>query len=564
MTTLTLHEVEQLVHLRLALEDAISRATKVGKYRRGSAIVALDAAVERASSMVAISRGVTIPTNGKLDDLISRLVQDFGHRWKPVVLQDIKHLRRARNASQHEGLEPDRDQVPLWAGATGTYVVSLIEAQFAIDIRKVVLSDAIRDDSLRNVIAEAEKAKEAGDYRACVDLAKSAYRDALTRWNRLRGTRGNVFTFSQPKPEDKKSYDYLSGKLREVQDVLGAVAFAPNISEAEWFISTISEHGDVLNAEDAERVLGFAFEWIVDFERASESWVPSRQHRAAVSRRLVRSHDGPARIDECLEVEPAYRDELRAVLRIADVPGEHIYPLWEQKLQEHLPRKATGQSWRIVDDGTIEIRKSAVGDVDFSAEIAELAVALIQAEEAVEEHLAVESKRQLEDEQIHLDYAASIAAVRDDLPSWVTDISWSREHGGHEVLLLKIRDDVAHLRFGEYTPIGTFDNRKSLADILRNHASVQHHYSETEDYNFRMSPVLAAPRLVTLFGGIAETVRDHLEVQKRLETEHDIKVTNAKRSIAAKLVELQGGAKDTQVTKSNVEFSGESGSRHRF
>ncbi|MCC3302778.1 hypothetical protein [Arthrobacter sp. zg-Y895] len=549
MTTLTLHEVEQLVHLRLALEDATSRASHVGKYRRGSAIVALDAAVERASSMVAISRGVTIPTNGKLDDLISRLVQDFGHRWKPVVLQDIKHLRRARNASQHEGLEPDRDQVPLWAGATESYVASLIEAHFAVDIRKVVLSDAIRDDELRNAINEAERARETGDYRACVDHAGSAYRDALARWNRLRGRRGNVFTFSPTKPVDKKSYDYLSGKLREVQDVLGAVAFASNISEAEWFISTISEQGDVLNDEDAERVLGFAFEWIVDFERASESWTPSRQYRAAVGRRLVRSGAGPARIAECLVVEPTYRENVRALFRIADVPNEQDYPAWAQTLGELLPKRATGAIWRVLEDGTIEISKSAVGDVDFSEEMATLSATMVQAEEAVMEKLLAESERQKADEEKCSEYAASIAAVRADIPSWVTGVKWSRdEYRDHEELLVGIRDDVVHLRFGEYAPIGTFDNRKSLTDMLRERVAIQPRHGVGE-YNFRISPVLSAPLLAKAFSEIDEAVRDQLEVQKRLSSEGEMKLLNAKRRIAAKLVELHGRSDQAVLTQ---------------
>lgn len=34
-----------------------------------------------------------------------------------AVLPDVKLLRRARNAAQHDGLEPDGDQVPVWASA---------------------------------------------------------------------------------------------------------------------------------------------------------------------------------------------------------------------------------------------------------------------------------------------------------------------------------------------------------------------------------------------------------------------------------------------------------------
>lgn len=83
MNSLTVHELEQLVALRLSLEDALSRAKGATKYRRGTAIVALDATVERASSIVAVTRSLSIPTNGKLEDLISRLRESFGSTWKP-------------------------------------------------------------------------------------------------------------------------------------------------------------------------------------------------------------------------------------------------------------------------------------------------------------------------------------------------------------------------------------------------------------------------------------------------------------------------------------------------
>ena len=104
MASLTAHEVEQLVSLRLALEDARLQARRAGTYRRGAAIVALDAAVERATALVAFTRGIRVTPTTKLDDLISHLKESLGTMWAPTVLPDIKHLRRARNAVQHEAL----------------------------------------------------------------------------------------------------------------------------------------------------------------------------------------------------------------------------------------------------------------------------------------------------------------------------------------------------------------------------------------------------------------------------------------------------------------------------
>lgn len=283
------------------MADALSRAKNASKYRRGAAIVALDAMVERASSIVAVTRGLGVPTNGKLDDLISRLVQNMGATWKPVVLPDIKQLRRARNASQHEGLEPDREQLPLWADATESYISGLIEAQFAVDIHRIALSDAIRDASLRELVHEAEDAKALGNYRLCVDKAKEAYAGALRTWNRLRGNSGSHGEPWSRDILDQNSYNYLSAQLREIRSVFQKLAFASNVAEAEWFTAAIAEHGDVMTADDAERVLTFAFEWIVECERATEAWTPNRRHRAAVAKRLVRALDRPhwARLVAC-------------------------------------------------------------------------------------------------------------------------------------------------------------------------------------------------------------------------------------------------------------------------
>lgn len=96
MTRLANHEVQQLLALRLAVERARRDARRAGRYQRGSAIVALDSNVERACALVAVARGLSVPSNGKLDDLISQVKQSLGPDWRPTVLPDIKQLRRAR------------------------------------------------------------------------------------------------------------------------------------------------------------------------------------------------------------------------------------------------------------------------------------------------------------------------------------------------------------------------------------------------------------------------------------------------------------------------------------
>ncbi|WP_139186815.1 hypothetical protein [Arthrobacter crystallopoietes] len=544
MIPLTPHEVEQLVALRTALEDALSRAKAANRYRRGTAIVALDAVVERVSSLVAVTRGVA-PTKGTLDDLISRLVQSIGPAWKPTVLPDIRHLRRARNASQHEGLEPDRVQVPLWASATELYVSTLIDAQFSIDIRRVVLSDAIQDASLRDHIRQAELERNLGNYASCVKHAERAYRTALTRWKQLRGNRGH---WRRPQPTtsetfDRKSHDYLSRQLNEVQAVLDTLAFSIDAAEVEWFLSTIAEQGDVLNAEDSERALSFAYEWIIEYERATQSWTPNRRHRADVEARLVRSADGPAHIEDCVKVD-LQSERVRAVFRIADVPDELEYPTWAQTVREILPANSHENDywWSVSNSGTVEIEKKAERTVDFSTEIDKLSSALQEAHGVLKENLQATSEKEEAKQQRHTKFAKSIENIRHDFPDWVMHLEWSNGSpapDGTQQMILTVSDEVKNLRFGERTEGSFFDDRKQLTDVIRDHELVTQCYGLGEANEWGLMPVLEAPQLMRMLQETDLIVRNQLEVIERREEELGAAIASAKGSIAAKLINLQ-------------------------
>ena len=540
MNSLTVHEVEQLVALRLSLEDALSRAKGATKYRRGSAIVALDATVERASSIVAVTRGLTIPTNGKLDDLISRLRESLGTSWKPSVLPDIRHLRRARNASQHEGLEPDREQVPLWASAAKVYVSSLIDVQFGIDILSVALSDAIQDADLRRFIREAEMDRDAGEPGACVDKVKKGFQEASARWNRLRGGRRAGFPPTHGDLLDKKGFEYLSRRLDNVQSILDAAAFSQDLAEAEWFTLAFAEQRDLLNTNDAERVLSFAFEWIVEYERAAVSWTPNRRHRAAVERRKVRSGDVPARIDECLSVD-LHHGNVRAVFRIADVPAEEDYEAWAQTVREELPVLDPSTWWTVLDDGTVEIRKAIDEPTDVGDEVAALSSALSQAHVAMYRKLEATRQRDQLALQKREDYAESVESIRNDLPAWVENVEWSQDGIGGpraEHLLVTLSKDVSGMRFGEGTEGDFHGNRMSLMDVIRNHELVSQCYGTTGPGDMSMTPILDSDQLARVFGDVDAAVREQLEIEKSKKDEQEAAVVAARAAIAAKLAEL--------------------------
>lgn len=540
MSSLTVHEVEQLVALRLSLEDALSRAKGATKYRRGTAIVALDATVERASSIVAVTRSLPIPTNGKLEDLISRLRESFGSSWKPAVLPDIRHLRRARNAAQHEGLEPDREQVPLWASAASVYVASLIDAQFEVDILSVALSDAIWDADLRQYIREAEIARDSGEHASCVDKVKDAYREASMRWTRLRGGRRPAFAPTSSELLDKKSHDFVNGRIDNVQSVLDAAAFSQDLAEAEWFTLAITEQSDVLDADDAERVLSFAFEWIVEYERAAASWTPNRRHRAAVVRRKVRSGDGPARIDECLSVDFRY-GTVRAIFRIAEVPDENEYSAWARTVRDLLPKGDPTQTWTVFDDGTIDVRRPVEAPSDTADEVEILSSALMRADLVMHENLAATAKKEQLERQRRHEFTESVKSIRKDLPAWVEDIQWSRDGiGGGRAgqILVTLATGMWRLRFGERGEGSFYDNRTTINDVIRNHELVDQCYGTGGNSDIGIMPVLNAEQLARVFKDVDVVVSRQLEIERNRADEQTAALVAVKSRIAARLAEL--------------------------
>ncbi|AUI52925.1 hypothetical protein SAMN04489742_3641 [Arthrobacter crystallopoietes] len=328
-----------------------------------------------------------------------------------------------------------------------------------------------------------------------------------------------------------------------MQAVLDTLAFSIDAAEVEWFLSTIAEQGDVLNAEDSERALSFAYEWIIEYERATQSWTPNRRHRADVEARLVRSADGPAHIEDCVKVD-LQSERVRAVFRIADVPDELEYPTWAQTVREILPANSHENDywWSVSNSGTVEIEKKAERTVDFSTEIDKLSSALQEAHGVLKENLQATSEKEEAKQQRHTKFAKSIENIRHDFPDWVMHLEWSNGSpapDGTQQMILTVSDEVKNLRFGERTEGSFFDDRKQLTDVIRDHELVTQCYGLGEANEWGLMPVLEAPQLMRMLQETDLIVRNQLEVIERREEELGAAIASAKGSIAAKLINLQ-------------------------
>lgn len=483
---LDVQTVRDLVALRLMLESAIARARTAGRYSRGAAVVALDATVERASYLVAAQRGIDVAPRDTLETLYSKLVQNFNGAWKSQEWPTVKGLHLERNTVQHHGREPDRDQLPLWVTVVGSYVSSLIRAAYAHDISRVMLSDAVHDPELAASLREADEALSAGDVTKTVDASLKAYDAAVSKWSRMRG---NVHR--PPRLGAGGFGDHQDRELEALHRAGVESSFASSLAEQDWFRATRSEPRDVLDTDDAERLLHHVFSWVAAFEVAARDWVPDRRYRAAVAARAVRSGAGPARIADVVTASNGGgRSEV--VFRVVDVPPEPKFDRWRTVLTQLLV-EAAGH-WRVDQDGTVEVSM-------FNGELVggPQAEALNDALERVEDRIS-----QLDQEARDLEERLTIEAsshnealeqLRSALPPWLGVVSWEPETmAGEGPTLALFIPEVGSLpgdaRQGGQPPFQKRTMGSEVRDALLRDDRVHQCYFSGEASTLKMSPAL--------------------------------------------------------------------------
>jgi len=373
--------IRDLVTLRLMLDDATRRATASHTYSRGAAVVALDAAVERVSYLVVLRRSLKTTSKPTLDDLYSALVQSYAGAWKPTVWGQIRNLREARNGAQHQGLIPAGENVLGWVAAARAYVTSLVEAEYGVDLDRVALAEAIRNEHLAGLMRTADDALAEGDVPGSVTACLEAFDSAVAGWSRMHGRSRHA-----PNPSFHHELGFIgddtAGKaISDLQRTAAEASFASNAAEHEWFQAARKEPRELLDADDSERILAFTFSWVAALELAMERWVPDRRHRADVAARQVRTTDDRASIAAILSVtyRPPFAD---VTFQLADVPAEGSYDHWASTLGRLLGDPA-GRRWWVAPNGTVILR-IIDGTVPTGEDVNDLVRALTQVEDALE------------------------------------------------------------------------------------------------------------------------------------------------------------------------------------
>jgi hypothetical protein len=521
------HEVDQLLGLRLMLEDALRRAQHAGPHQRATATVLLDATVERATFLTCVSLGLQVKPNEGLDALISRVKQELGGRWQPRVLPDVRLLHRARNVAQHEGLAPDHSMLPGWASATEAYVVGLIDAGFEVDVRRVVMSDAIVDPELRALIATAETALAGGELEASARASMTAFRSARERWDEMH--RAGQMDFWPPRMT-RGTPAHTQSQIDELRSVISTAALAADPSEVAWFRAA-SREPDVLDSDDVERMLSFAFGWVATFDLAQQSWVPDRRRRAAVTERLVRSGAGPARISEVVSMGPEGEGRFQVVFRLCDVPGPDEYDDWAGALAGLLYAgdERLGD-WNVRPNGTVT---ATFPESDATAAVQRLVGALAGTDAAL---AAAREEREAERSSFAertREYRRELAGR--SLPKWVNsvEIRGALFAGtAREGLSLVIDESMANL-VAPPDPTNGAQNRARdrIHHLLRNHDFVEEVNTRGGFGNIEIRPIPTADQLAEMLGEADVAMQGWLVSQR----EHDAARTAFEDEVRAQI-----------------------------
>jgi uncharacterized protein YggL (DUF469 family) len=257
----------QLQRLRFLLEEALSRAQDTTEIGRHSALVLLDGACEYALDLALGYLGLPIQWDfrKRFEDL--RQVLDG---WEPDTWASIIQLHVARNSAQHQGTVADASYIPSWSAQAQRFVDSLVEAAFGIELRTVLVAEAIETEDVRYFLVEAEKAIEQEDADTAFAAIVTGFAAARTAWEgqraeaigqlRLQATGLTHLTGVETDP--------INLALLRFEELLVVQPFAPDIAEYHWLAARQSEFEQKIapSLDAARRALLFVIAWVLRWE----------------------------------------------------------------------------------------------------------------------------------------------------------------------------------------------------------------------------------------------------------------------------------------------------------
>ncbi|MGT2464308.1 hypothetical protein [Sinomonas atrocyanea] len=372
-----------LLRLRLLLHQGVQTAQTSADLRRTTAVVLLDAAVERSLHMVATDAGLT-GKRDELESLISKVAQHLGASWERVGLASVRQLHRARNSVQHEGLGADRAELDGWVTAVSQFVPRLIKAQYDLDLNRLSLASAIADSEIRGYFREAEAARDEERIEACFRWLQSLFTLVSQKWE-MYIDKSLLRPGLRPyEVIDPQAMAYLESEVAALRSLALISPLTTDIAEVAWFLRA-SQVSQYLDEADAERALSVVFWLVVAFEASPAADSESdRRHAWMKKHRLTRSGAGPAYMS-------AYTFRQRAVgpptllIRLGGVPeDDDDFMLWLDTLRRLLAQNPSirehGTYLHVDESGLVVFSPSPQGEVNLRTMLETLGPALTTAE----------------------------------------------------------------------------------------------------------------------------------------------------------------------------------------
>jgi hypothetical protein len=193
---------------------------------------------------------------------------DALEHWEVPGRMAVLALHTARNQAHHHGVVPDADEVAGWVAEVERFVRSLVVAVHGRRLEDTHVADAVDDEELRELIAQAELHLEEGDAGSSFDASWDALEAARRRWQSQRARHGRTIT---PSPLTR-TQDRLGKELREgiaaLDEFVEISVFATDFGEYVWLTTQRREsfNRSGPEQEDARRALVFVLTWILRWE----------------------------------------------------------------------------------------------------------------------------------------------------------------------------------------------------------------------------------------------------------------------------------------------------------
>lgn len=357
----------QLQRLRFLLEASLARTQDQSDVGRHTALVLLDGACENAMGLALGHLGLQSARG--FDDKFSVLRKTLDD-WKPQTWTSVRQLHDARNLVQHQSILPAGRELSGWAAQAQRFIESLIEAAFAVDLRTVLVAEAIETEDVRHLLVEAEEALGDEDAATAFATAIAGFDAAREAWQGQRNEAIGQLTLQASgfRMLGAEETDPTNRSLLRFEDLLEVQPFAPDVAEYHWLVVRCSEMAQNIapNLDDAHRAFRFVVAWVLRWEAFAARY-EGRRHPPSPSpyeppvtgarHPVIYNADveGLQRTGDWLDGPTLENVRYSVKVMLADIPGEER-ELWARQVGDTLNEIIAARGSHHAVSGNVDAR----------------------------------------------------------------------------------------------------------------------------------------------------------------------------------------------------------------